>query len=184
MNEFSIGKHCEGDKKNLSQNEYSYKEQMGSKLRVESLTGKRGGIGMASLGDKHYRTPEYSSGYYQDGGLAVGSTNPTNRVKGTGQKLINFYSNLDTTKKLNPNRMTAKQVERQEAMDADRKIVEGLFEWYIYIYIYIYMYRERTTLKEHDPNYKDPEDTSGDEADEDEPVVQKGAPGGAKKGKK
>jgi hypothetical protein len=45
---------------------------MGKKVKV---TDARNGIPEYSLGDKIYKQPEHSSGFYRDGGLIVGSSN-------------------------------------------------------------------------------------------------------------
>ena len=47
---------------------------MGNKKRVNTMYEARNGLAMTSLGDKNYKTPEYMTGYFRDGGLIAGST--------------------------------------------------------------------------------------------------------------
>ena len=47
---------------------------MTQKLRIKSLYEQRNGLPMASLGDKIYRNPDYSTDFFKDGGLIAGST--------------------------------------------------------------------------------------------------------------
>lgn len=48
---------------------------MGSKTRVTNLYDQRNGLPMASLGDKIYKHPDYTPGFFKEGGLIAGSTN-------------------------------------------------------------------------------------------------------------
>ena len=49
---------------------------------------------MTSLGDKIYKFPDYTPGFFKDGGLIVGSTNRArSKAQGSG-KSIDFYSGL------------------------------------------------------------------------------------------
>ena len=49
-------------------------KSMGSKKRIGTMFEARNGLPMAALGDKIYKSPEYQSGYFRDGGLVAGST--------------------------------------------------------------------------------------------------------------
>lgn len=47
---------------------------MQAKMRILGLTQQRNLLGVSSLGDKSYKSPEYESGFFKDGGLISGST--------------------------------------------------------------------------------------------------------------
>ena len=47
---------------------------MGSKKRIATIYENRNGLGMAALGDKNYKAPEYEPGFFREGGLIAGST--------------------------------------------------------------------------------------------------------------
>jgi len=47
---------------------------MGTKKRVQTMYEARNGLSMVSLGDKNYKSPEYQTGFFRDGGLITGST--------------------------------------------------------------------------------------------------------------
>lgn len=47
---------------------------MTRKKRLDGYESLRNNIGVASLGDKPYKYPEYSNNFYRDGGLIPGST--------------------------------------------------------------------------------------------------------------
>lgn len=47
---------------------------MKKKARVNDFGQLRNGIGVAALGDKTYKYPEYSDNFYKNGGLIPGST--------------------------------------------------------------------------------------------------------------
>ena len=55
-------------------NEYHVEGKMGSKKRVGTMYEARNGLPMTSLGDKIYKTPEYMTSFFNDGGLITGST--------------------------------------------------------------------------------------------------------------
>lgn len=47
---------------------------MGTKGRIKSMYDQRNGMPMASLGDKNYKHPDYTPGFFNEGGLVAGST--------------------------------------------------------------------------------------------------------------
>ena len=77
---------------------------MGRKKRID-FEGARNNIGVASLGDKIYKAPEYSERFFHEGGLIVGSTHQT-KIKSVGNaKAIDFYSGLKIDGPLNKDRV-------------------------------------------------------------------------------
>lgn len=44
------------------------------RARIEGLDQQRNNLGVATLGDKPYKYPEYSPNFYHPGGLIAGST--------------------------------------------------------------------------------------------------------------
>ena len=60
-----IGRHCVPHVHNRkSINEYPVSKVMGSKRRTENMYDQRNGCGMTSLGDKIYKSPEYSTSFF------------------------------------------------------------------------------------------------------------------------
>ena len=57
-----------------SEKESKLEEIMTSKKRIQTITEMRGGCPLASLGDKNYKAVEYDPGFFNAGGLIVGST--------------------------------------------------------------------------------------------------------------
>jgi hypothetical protein len=49
---------------------------------------------MTALGDKAYKHPDYTPGYFKEGGLVAGSTNVAKMKSGGNGKAIDFYSGL------------------------------------------------------------------------------------------
>jgi len=87
---------------------------MGSKIRIKNLYDQRNGLPMTSLGDKVYKHPDYTPGFFKDGGLIAGSTNHA-RAKASGNgKAIDFYSGLKLDQgPLNPSRKTWTQAVKE-----------------------------------------------------------------------
>jgi hypothetical protein len=54
--------------------EYPVEQTMGGKNRINNMYKQRNGCNMVSLGDKIYKSPEYSTNYFKEGGLVAGST--------------------------------------------------------------------------------------------------------------
>ena len=70
-----IGRSCVPHLHNRkSINEYPVSKVMGSKRRTENMYDQQNGCGMNSLGDKIYRSPEFSTRFFHGGGLVTGST--------------------------------------------------------------------------------------------------------------
>jgi len=65
---------------------------------------------LTSLGDKHYKSPEYETAFFKDGGLIAGSTNKSQLKTTSGGKTIDFYTGLKLDGPLNKNMKTYKQV--------------------------------------------------------------------------
>mmetsp|Transcript_16582 Transcript_16582/g.11898 ORF Transcript_16582/g.11898 Transcript_16582/m.11898 type:complete len:134 (+) Transcript_16582:196-597(+) len=90
-------------------NEYKQEQVMGTKRRIVTMYEQRNGMPIASLGDKIYKSPEYLSNFYKEGGLIVGSTNKNQRSTVGNSKNIDFYAGLQLDKgPLNPGRKTWK----------------------------------------------------------------------------
>jgi hypothetical protein len=49
--------------------EHDAENQMGQKVRVQTMYEIRNGLPTGSLGDKIYKAPEYQTGFFYDGGL-------------------------------------------------------------------------------------------------------------------
>ena len=47
---------------------------MTRKKAVPDMYAQRNGCALVSLGDKIYKSPEYNTGFFKDGGLITGST--------------------------------------------------------------------------------------------------------------
>lgn len=154
---------------------------MGGKNRINNLYQQRNGCNMVSLGDKNYRSPEYATNYFREGGLVAGSTNRAKTNTGGQGKNIDFYSGLKLDGPLNKNSKTYVQVTKKQQLDAEIGDVSDLKEW------------ERTILTEVDPQY-DPDDDSSDEEqiakrkarddaakEAEAEAVEKGKPVGKKK---
>ncbi len=54
--------------------EFSQEQIMTQKQRIKTIYEQRNGLPMASLGDKIYKNPDYSTDFFKDGGLIAGST--------------------------------------------------------------------------------------------------------------
>ena len=62
------------DSYKVSVKEYTQEKTMTQKVRVKTMEEQRNGCGMASLGDKNYKNPDYVPGFFKEGGLIAGST--------------------------------------------------------------------------------------------------------------
>jgi len=123
---------------------------MGSKKRTENMYDQRNGCGMQSLGDKIYKSPEFSTNFFHGGGLITGSTNVAKKNTGGQGKNIDFYSDLKVDGPLNKGTKTYVAVTKAQNKALEVNDVSGLKDW------------ERTILTEVDGNY-DPDDDSSDE---------------------
>ena len=47
---------------------------MGMKTRLKSLYDQRNGLPIKALGDKIYKHPDYTPGFFKEGGLVAGSS--------------------------------------------------------------------------------------------------------------
>ena len=64
------------------------------KSTVSGVESMRNHISMKALGDKNYKTVEFDSGFFKDGGLITGSTQKIRFAKTKGNGLPDFYSGL------------------------------------------------------------------------------------------
>ena len=69
------GLHPSDQFNKTSWSEYKTEQTMGKKIRVNNLYDQRNGLPMTSLGDKNYKHPDYTPGFFKEGGLITGSTN-------------------------------------------------------------------------------------------------------------
>ena len=77
------------------------------KARIKSLYDQRNGLPMTALGDKIYKHPDYTPGFFKEGGLVAGSTNALRMKSGGNGKAVDFYSGLKLDQgPLNPSRKT------------------------------------------------------------------------------
>jgi hypothetical protein len=74
---------------------------MTSKKRVSNISEMRGDYPIASLGDKNYKAVEYDPGFFNAGGLIVGSTNKQQTKSAGGGKAVDFYTGLKLDGPLN-----------------------------------------------------------------------------------
>lgn len=114
--------------------------QMGRKGLIEPLFGTRNDIPVASMGDKSYKYPEYAPGFYKEGGLIPGSSMPNDKVKKYKRDIKKVKGTLF------PGRLTWKQKEEIAQRQDEVKAVLDLGDW------------EKTTLKEANPKWRDPDD--------------------------
>ena len=57
-----------------TQGEQVVEKTMGGKDRIRTMYDQRNGCNLVALGDKIYKSPEFSTGFFHDGGLITGST--------------------------------------------------------------------------------------------------------------
>lgn len=67
---------------------------MTRKIRVNTVEQMRGGLTLASGGDKNYKNVAYSRDFFQPGGLIPGSTHSFTHKASGGGKTVDFYSGL------------------------------------------------------------------------------------------
>jgi hypothetical protein len=80
-------------------------------------------------GDKSFQNPEYSEGFFRDGGLVPGSSFNPNYKKNVSKKADNFYETLDLNKKtLNPDKLWSNKV-KKEVFEFDDNYVKNLNHW-------------------------------------------------------
>lgn len=113
-------------------------KNMGKKRILDSLEDHRNLLGVKAMGDKPYKYPEYSNGFYQERGLITGSSNAFKTVKRPMQKTVKLEENIKKG-------MTWKDRVKMEQKNEEEKAVQSLFDW------------EQTTLKEANPKWRDPD---------------------------
>jgi len=117
--------------------ELGLEKAMGKKRIFDSIEDQRNMLDLRSMGDKPYKSPEYSSNYYRDGGIIAGSSHKLRQTKAYVSTI-----KLDTTEKKGTKwKDRVKQEEREE----EERAVKSLSEW------------EQTTLKEGNPKWRDPD---------------------------
>lgn len=126
-----------------SEGNWGVEEKMQEKIRINGLSKQRNLLPLASLGDKIYKNPEYSSDFFKGSGLIPGSNFfvykkkviPGQETKEKQMKIVHF----------NKNNMTWKERKKRENRKEDELGVEELNKW------------EENVLSEANPNWKDPE---------------------------
>ena len=161
----------------LSTKSYEHTDTMGKKQPVDGLLNQRNNIPLTSMGDKAYKYPEYSKDFYKEGGLMVGSSNVmTYKTSGI---VMDFYSNVQLKDGVPNTAVKWKDKVKKETQDHDQKLVASLYDWYVWHCCGELIFgRERAVLKEADPNFRDPDYSSGDEAPvkEAKPAQPQGKP--------
>ena len=95
----------------------------------------RNTIGIANMGDKNYKYPEYEANFYKNGGLIVGSTHKPR----PGECVPEIKKGSVFTKPIWTEKV------KIDEMIADRTYLDSIDQW------------EQTILKENNPNWKDPD---------------------------
>ena len=111
---------------------------MGRKKLIESLQDQRNMLDVRSLGDKIYKNPEYSPGFYHNGGLITGSTHKLRKTK----ELVSIVTFQKSDK---PRGTLWKDRVKWEEKNEEENAVKDLFNW------------EQTNLKEGNPKWRDPD---------------------------
>lgn len=135
----------------LATSEYDFRvSQMGRKIRIEDEKAQRNGLGVIAPGDKPYKKPEHSSGFYKEEGLVTGST-ISKRVQNQGKSAANNdFATVLSYDATNPSRTKWKDREKAQKNSEDTEAMRQLIEW------------EKTILKESNPKYVDPDISDGD----------------------
>lgn len=121
---------------------WSVEESMQEKKRLFGFSLKRNQLPLASLGDKCYKHPDYSKGFFQGPGLIPGSNffvykkKTAKQIKKPNELTIVHYKEQP---------MTWKEKKNLEEKREDEEAVQGLDKW------------EEQVLTEANPNWKDPE---------------------------
>jgi len=109
--------------------ETAIEKEMCPKARIRNLSRMRNGFQVIAPGDKSYKNPEYSSNFYQEGGLIPGSTNILSYNKTVSRKNFFFYDTLDLTVKTLDQKKLWKNKQKQEVTDYDTNYVKMLNIW-------------------------------------------------------
>jgi hypothetical protein len=95
------------------------------------MVNLRNGLPIRSLGDKTYKSPEYSPDFYKTDGVTIGSThslrkNPSlNRLTSSDFALLQSYSSFSPNRTLWKDRVRAEQLAEEIAeVEALPKVVE------------------------------------------------------------
>jgi len=98
---------------------------MQRKKMVDSLEDQRNFIGLRSLGDKPYKSPDYSPRFFHEGGLVVGSTN---KPREATKSLLPLPSPTQTpTKKIK--KLSILEQEKMSERMAEINSVRSLGSW-------------------------------------------------------
>lgn len=120
------------------------------KVRPLDLSTQRNGITCRSLGDKCYRNPEYSMGFYKAGEIIVGSSFHRGMHSRTEPRnSTNIQLVIDSSKP--PVKSYIEKLREQEVFEAQSEVVELTRQW------------ERGTLKECDLTYAEPVDSDDEQ---------------------
>jgi hypothetical protein len=112
-----------------SEKTYSLEKVIVSKRRVQSVRQQRYNIDFINPGDKPYRNPECTEGFFIEGGLIPGSSNRINFLKTVGKKSTNFYQTIDMNiKTLDPNKIWTNKVANEE-LSYQTEYVKHLNAW-------------------------------------------------------
>jgi len=89
----------------------------------------RNGLPFEIPGDKMYKNPEYSPGFFKNGGLIVGSSNRIKYDKTVGKRGNNFYETLDLNVKTLDHHKNFENKEKQKDLDYQFNFVKNLDAW-------------------------------------------------------
>lgn len=117
----------------LTDTEHTLEKDMGIKRTILGFDDKRNQIPFAALGDKPYKYTEDSVDFYRPGGLIPGSSQPHKLDKrSTGStKIVDYYANLDLSKRVPSKGLKWKDKLRLEALEEDKKAVNELIQWLV-----------------------------------------------------
>lgn len=116
--------------------EYSLESKMGKKTRSGDFYQMRNGLSTNTLGDKIYRAPQYSSGFFKEGGLITGSSIAYRPRVCALKNEVDFTENKNAKWPLFPRTLWKDRL-KQEEEDKIKNDMDELEKW------------EETVLKEH-----------------------------------
>jgi len=101
---------------------------LGEKIRINTISEMRNGLPSHVPGDKMYKNPECTTGFFKEGGLIVGSSNRSQKTS-LAKRMPNFYETIDLkVKTLDPNKLWKNKV-KQEELNFQTNMVKDLGQW-------------------------------------------------------
>jgi len=124
--------------------DYYVEDEMKRKKHIETYYEKRNGMSAASLGDKSYKSSNYSADFYKTPGLIVGSSNTLFKRNMARKKQIDFNIDKNAQWPMKPHTLWEDRV-RMENEATDAAQLAEAEKW------------EETILKEHKQKNAPPE---------------------------